>query len=322
MNDIFPWQKTAWQSLTTRYPNMGHALLLYGRTGCGKHTFAKQLAMWVLCTQKQPQMACGKCASCQWFKSDTHPNFVHITLNEEEQKKSNAKIKIEKIRDLLPFVQQTGEGWRVVLIEPAQALNIASSNALLKTLEEPGERILLILVANHFLQLPATIRSRVQRFALDRIDSEQTTQYLAQYLPEQQSEQIDLLLNLANGMPLAAIDLLQSEWLPQRQAFLSDWLQLVSQKQMPMQLSSKWHKAMPIQSLLALIEYLLCDLICVKLNQKVINIDLNFTALVAQYSLETCFELLDHLQASKRLLAQNVQSQLVVDQFFIELMHV
>ena len=46
--------------------------------------------------------------------------------------KQNAKIKIEKIRDLLPFVQQTGEGWRVVVIEPAEALNLASSNALLK----------------------------------------------------------------------------------------------------------------------------------------------------------------------------------------------
>ncbi|MDI9804125.1 hypothetical protein QM321_22780, partial [Citrobacter koseri] len=75
---------------------------------------------------------------------------------DEENKKQNAKIKIEKIRDLLPFVQQTGEGWRVVVIEPAEALNLASSNALLKTLEEPGERVVLILLADHYLKLPAT----------------------------------------------------------------------------------------------------------------------------------------------------------------------
>jgi DNA polymerase-3 subunit delta' len=63
--------------------------------------------------------------SCQWLKSDTHPNYVHITTD-EENKKQNAKIKIEKIRDLLPFVQQTVDGWRVIVIEPAEALNIAS----------------------------------------------------------------------------------------------------------------------------------------------------------------------------------------------------
>ena len=57
----------------------------------------------------------------------------------------------------------------MVVIEPAEALNIASSNALLKTLEEPGERVVLILLADHYLKLPATIRSRLQHFALDRL---------------------------------------------------------------------------------------------------------------------------------------------------------
>ncbi|KKC45651.1 DNA polymerase III subunit delta', partial [Acinetobacter sp. V2] len=148
---VYPWQKTTWDTLTTRFPNIGHGLLFYGKEGCGKHAFAKHFLAWVLCLNKQPQGACGECSSCQWLKSDTHPNYVHITTD-EENKKQNAKIKIEKIRDLLPFVQQTGEGWRVILIEPAEALNLASSNALLKTLEEPGERVVLILLADHYLK--------------------------------------------------------------------------------------------------------------------------------------------------------------------------
>jgi DNA polymerase-3 subunit delta' len=72
-----------------------------------------------LCSNKQAQAACGECVSCQWLKSDTHPNYVHITTD-EDNKKQNAKIKIEKIRDLLPFVQQTVDGWRVIVIEPAK----------------------------------------------------------------------------------------------------------------------------------------------------------------------------------------------------------
>ena len=328
MSELLPWQHSVWQNLTGRFPDMGHAVLLYGRRGCGKHAFAKQLAMWVLCSQQQALQPCGQCASCLWFKSDTHPNFVHVTLSEDELKKNNAKIKIERIRDLLPFVQQTGEGWRVVLIEPAQALNIASSNALLKTLEEPGERILMLLVADHFLQLPATIRSRTQRFALDRMEASDSLTYLAQHLaksspsPEPSPEYLQLLLNLADGMPLAAVKLAQSEWLQQRQSFLNDWQQLVTHKHTPIALAAKWHKALPIEALLQMLEYLLCDLICVKLNQKVKNIDQKFTALLPHYNLETCYQMFDRLQESKRLLGQNVQSQLVIDQFFIELMHV
>ena len=65
-------------------------------------------------------------------------------------------------------MQQTVDGWRVIVIEPAEALNIASANALLKTLEEPGDNTVIILLANHYLKLPATIRSRLQHFALDR----------------------------------------------------------------------------------------------------------------------------------------------------------
>lgn len=226
---IYPWQKTTWDTLTTRFPNIGHGLLFYGKEGCGKHAFAKHFLAWVLCLNKQPHGACGECSSCQWLKSDTHPNYVHITTD-EENKKQNAKIKIEKIRDLLPFVQQTGEGWRVILIEPAEALNLASSNALLKTLEEPGERVVLILLADHYLKLPATIRSRLQHFALDRISYEQATSYLNEHLSEIAEVQPDLLLGLSNDMPLQAIEIAKSDWFTKRQIFLNDWLKIVAQK--------------------------------------------------------------------------------------------
>ncbi len=131
---------------------------------------------------KKPEGACGECISCQWLKSDTHPNYVYITTD-DDNKKQNAKIKIEKIRDLLPFVQETVDGRRVIVIEPREALNIASANALLKTLEEPGEKVLIILIADHYLKLPATIRSRLQHFSLDRMTFDQAQDYLSEQLP-------------------------------------------------------------------------------------------------------------------------------------------
>lgn len=318
---IYPWQKTTWDTLTTRFPNIGHGLLFYGKQGCGKHAFAKHFLAWVLCLNKQPHGACGECSSCQWLKSDTHPNYVHITTD-EENKKQNAKIKIEKIRDLLPFVQQTGEGWRVILIEPAEALNLASSNALLKTLEEPGERVVLILLADHYLKLPATIRSRLQHFALDRISYEQATSYLDEHLSELAEVQPDLLLGLSNDMPLQAIEIAKSDWFAKRQIFLNDWLKIVAQKNMPLFFSGKWQKELSFNDFIVLFEYLLGDLICVKLNQPQKNTDLDFDQLSPYYDLESLFNIYSEVQQAKKLVEQNVQSQLIIDQLFITLMNI
>lgn len=317
---IYPWQQQVWETLTGRFPKLGHGLLFYGKKGCGKEAFAQQFLAWVLCLNRQPDGPCGECGSCQWLKADTHPNYVYISTD-EDNKKQNAKIKIEKIRDLLPFVQQTVDGWRVIVIEPAEALNIASSNALLKTLEEPGENIVIILLADHYLKLPATIRSRLQHFALDRISSAQFSEYVEAQLPEAGSSQQQLLMNLSNQMPLQAIEVAQSSWLPLRQEFMEDWKKLVIQKNMPIAIATKWNKSLSFGEFGQMFEYLLSDLICVKLNQAVKNIDLDFNVLAEQYSLETLFKIYEDFQRAKQYLEQNVQSNLVLDELCIKLMN-
>lgn len=317
---IYPWQQQVWETLTGRFPKLGHGLLFYGKKGCGKEAFAQQFLAWVLCLNRQPDGPCGECGSCQWLKADTHPNYVYISTD-EDNKKQNAKIKIEKIRDLLPFVQQTVDGWRVIVIEPAEALNIASSNALLKTLEEPGENIVIILLADHYLKLPATIRSRLQHFALDRISSVQFSEYVEVQLPEAGSSQQQLLMNLSNQMPLQAVEVAQSSWLPLRQEFMEDWKKLVIQKNMPMAIATKWNKSLSFGEFGQMFEYLLSDLICVKLNQAVKNIDLDFNVLAEQYSLETLFKIYEDFQRAKQYLEQNVQSNLVLDELCIKLMN-
>lgn len=319
---IYPWHQNVWETLTTRFPNIGHGLLFYGKKGCGKETLAEQFLAWVLCAKRQPKhLACGECGSCQWLKADTHPNYVHITTD-EDNKKQNAKIKIEKIRDLLPFVQQTVDGWRVIIIEPAEALNTASANALLKTLEEPGDRVVIILLADHYLKLPATIRSRLQHFALDRINEQQAEQFLNQHLSHSDLAQQHLLMNLSNHMPLQAITLSESEWIPQRAEFLKDWQKLVVDKNMPMAIATKWNKALTFSDFSQMFEYLLSDLICVKLNQQLKNTDLDFNVLAERYSFETLFSIYAELQQSKQYIEQNVQTNLVLDQLCIRLMDV
>ncbi|MEG0487787.1 MAG: DNA polymerase III subunit delta' C-terminal domain-containing protein [Acinetobacter sp.] len=320
-SQVYPWQQPVWETLTGRFPQLGHGLLFYGKKGCGKHAFAQHFLSWVLCLNKNAAGACGECSSCQWLKSDTHPNYVNITTD-EDNKKQNAKIKIEKIRDLLPFVQQTVDGWRVIVIQPAEALNIASANALLKTLEEPGDRVLIILLADHYLKLPATIRSRLQHFAMDRITPVQSEVYLKQYLPVEMQSKIPLLLNLSNHMPLQALSLAQLDWLNRRAEFLQDWQRLVLQKSMPLQFATKWNKELSFSDFLQMFEYLLSDIICVKLNQAVKNDDIDLNAIAEQYSLQSLFLIYEDLQKSKLKVEQNVQSNLIIDQLSIQLMNV
>ncbi|WOE40208.1 DNA polymerase III subunit delta' [Acinetobacter chinensis] len=319
---VYPWQEDVWNTLTGRFPAIGHGLLFYGKKGCGKDAFTKHFLAWILCSNRHvDRVACGECGSCQWLKSDTHPNYVYITTD-EENKKQNAKIKIEKIRDLLPFVQQTVDGWRVVVIEPAEALNIASANALLKTLEEPGDRVIIILLADHFLKLPATVRSRLQHFAMDRITSAQSDEFLSQHLPEDLQQQKQLLLNLSGQMPLQAVHLAESTWFSRRNDFLKDWQKLVQQKNMPMATATRWNKELGFNEFSQMFEYLLSDLICVKLNQQVNNTDLDFAVLAEQYTLETLFGIYADLQQSKKMTEQNIQGNLVLDQLCIKLMNV
>ena len=210
----------------------------------------------------------------------------------------------------------------MVLIHPAEALNIASANALLKTLEEPGEQILIVLLAEHYLKLPATIRSRLQHYALDRILPIQAKAYLNDHASDLSDVQQNVLMNLANDMPLKAVELAQSAWLPLRSDFVQDWFKLVSQKNMPMAMASKWQKLLAFHEFLPLFEYLLSDLICVKLQQPIKNSDLDLEALAAQYQLAALFRIYDQVQSAKAMLQQNVQSNLILDELCIQLMNI
>ncbi|SDC11793.1 DNA polymerase III subunit delta' [Acinetobacter boissieri] len=317
---VYAWQQETWQRLTLRFPNIGHGILLYGKKGAGKKDFALHFIAWLLCLDKKTTAACGVCASCQWLKSNTHPNYVHISTD-DDKKQSNSQIKIDKVREIQPFVQQTVEGWRVVLIEPAETLNTAAANALLKTLEEPGERTIIVLLTDHLLKLPATIRSRLQRYALDRVSTEIAYHHVSQNSPDLDQQQIQLLLNLAYDMPLRALELAPQAWLQQRQKFIHDWLSLVKDKNGLVRHANTWTKALTFVELCQMMQYLVADMIALKLNQQIKNIDLNFSDILPYYDLNTLFKISHKLQDAKIYMQQNIQSQLMIDDLFVVLLH-
>jgi DNA polymerase III subunit delta' len=192
-----------------RKNTLPHAILLRGRAGIGKHDFALHLAHTLLCQQPSAQGACGTCASCLWLKEGNHPDFKFITPEDETEetatkKKTSKKtqVSVAQIRQLFDFLSLSSHqvgGRRIILISPAETLNLASANALLKMLEEPPANTLFLLVASQPQRLLPTIMSRCQ--VLD-FTIPQTADSVA-WLVEQGMQHPEVLLAYAGGAPLA-----------------------------------------------------------------------------------------------------------------------
>ncbi len=191
MHNIYPWQQEQWQYLLTRKNNgsLPHSLLLTGQHGLGQTDFALAFAELLLC-RRPKTMACGSCRACKLIQAGNHPDLSLV------RPETNSKIiKIDQIRNIIDTVtKQSHQGsCQVVIIEPADAMNIAAGNALLKTLEEPPGDVVIILLSDRASLLPATIRSRCQRIVFNAPLSELA---LLQENTKQQCE--DLFSNFAD----------------------------------------------------------------------------------------------------------------------------
>ena len=192
LNKLYPWQTQVWQHLNQDAQRMPHALLLHGRSGIGKYDFARHFSQALLCADKNEQgFACGHCSSCNWFNDDSHPDFRLLSPEQEieaedepvstKKTKKKTQISVAQIRDLASFLSLSSHrsgGLRIVLIHPAEALNLASANALLKMLEEPADGVVFILVAHQVQRLLPTIISRCQKINMPIPDEAQAMAWL------------------------------------------------------------------------------------------------------------------------------------------------
>lgn len=162
-----PWHADAWARLQARRERdaLPHALLLAGPAGLGKRDFLAAFVKGLLCQQSTDGKPCGVCRSCLLIAAGTHPDVATLSFGLRKDGVTRSEIVVDQIRDLsarLAMSSQFG-GWQVATVDPADAMNAAAANALLKTLEEPTQATLLVLVADEPARLPATIRSRCQR---------------------------------------------------------------------------------------------------------------------------------------------------------------
>jgi DNA polymerase-3 subunit delta' len=222
--NIFKWQESTWSRLIAQRSRLAHALLIHGQEGIGKGVLARQFASAVLCQSPiAGGFACGVCKACHWLEQGAHPDFLLIqpeSMAEEdaedaenaEGKKSKRKpskhIKIEQIRSMQETLA-TGShqaGLRVIIIEPAEAMQAVTANALLKSLEEPPPDTLFLLVSGEASRLLPTIRSRCQQVPVAPPEREMALEWLT----AQGVSGADALLSYAGGAPLKALALAEA----------------------------------------------------------------------------------------------------------------
>lgn len=210
-----PWQQSLWERLTRLQDDgqLPHALLLSGAQGVGTQVLADALVARTLC-RAPTSVACGQCHSCQMLTAGYHPNLLRVSPAEKSR-----QIRIDPIREVNAFVAQSAQqgGYRVIVLQPAEAMNVAASNALLKSLEEPGERTLFILLADIPSRLLATIRSRCQHWALGVPAVDECLPWLNGELSETAGGtpgdvgEAAFWLRVAGGLPLLARELASGE---------------------------------------------------------------------------------------------------------------
>lgn len=192
MKELYPWQSDSWQALQGLRSRLPHALLIKGAQGIGKLDLALCFAQSLLCASpKSDGMACQECDSCHWFEQDSHPDFrliqpeaMSVAEDGEEKvggKKPSREISVDQIRDLSNFANLSAHcgGYRVVVINPAETMNNNAANSLLKTLEEPTDKLLFLLITHKPQQLLPTILSRCLGFTINTPTREAGIAWLA-----------------------------------------------------------------------------------------------------------------------------------------------
>ncbi|GMQ97025.1 MAG: DNA polymerase III subunit delta' [Gammaproteobacteria bacterium] len=311
-----PWLDPAFFGLRERIVsgNMPHALLINGPSGIGKGRFARTLSATLLCQAGSAELRpCGHCRSCALMRANSHPDLWLLSPAEDSK-----VVAIDQVRDLgtdLSLTSQLGGG-KVAIITPADAMNAASANALLKTLEEPPQQTYLLLISDRPGRLPATIRSRCQQLRLPAPDRDRAVAWLTDQGRPEAAE----VLPLAGGAPFRALQLLDRGASDQHASWMDDWMQSVTGKRSPMTVAAHYSKA----DLALLFEWLVSALmvmIRLKLSPESNPGSSRLLARLQSTSknidLRDLYQYLDQVYRSLRLSGTTVNQQMLLEDLLI-----
>lgn len=247
----YPWQLSEWQQLNQQIVanKLPHALMFAGPKGIGKRHLAESLAQLLLCLAPIEGTPCGKCRGCQLNSVQNHPDLIRV-----EPEEGSKGIKVDQVRALIDDLGKTSQqgGYKVVVLEPAEAMNTNSANALLKSLEEPAANTLLILLSHSSSAVLPTIRSRCQMRLLPMPSNEQVIHWLTPLMVGSQVP-IEKLMEAAGGAPLTALAYLKGDSLERRDTWLLNLIRLSSGQISAIEVAGQWYK----EDVTAIVEWFL-----------------------------------------------------------------
>lgn len=238
------WHKKCWETIdrARQADRLPHALLVTGPAGVGKRRLVALLAHSLLCSQPDAEgLACGSCRECELIAAGTHPDYV--TIGPDPDSKSD-EIKVDAIRRLADSDALTAHrgGRKIIVLDPAQNMNLSAANSLLKTLEEPSPGTLLCLVCQQPSRLPATIRSRCQELKVAVPPTAVASEWLCR---NTDCKNTATLLRLAHGAPLRALALAQDGQLKRREETFTGFSEVASGNRDPITEAAAWNKHEP-----------------------------------------------------------------------------
>lgn len=320
MNELYPWQIENWSLLQTQKASgrLAHGLLLTGVEGTGKRLFVEQFAQALLCKSPDMEgMACGQCASCHLFNAGTHPDIIRVSPEEDSK-----VIKIDQVRELATGLTMTSQygGYRVAIIFPADVMNTAAANSLLKTLEEPPPNTILMLVTSQPMRLPATVRSRCQQLAFPLPASAVAIDWVS-HQAGQSAQQAALLLSLASGAPLRALEIATEGQIEVREQLINDIHALANGLADPVKVANSWLKTGAKFPLYCLYSWL-ADMIRLKMASQppyLANPDLaeKLRELAKRLNLTNLYEFLALARQAKGLLETQANDQMLLESVLI-----
>lgn len=314
---------------------LAHAYLFSGPVHLGKSLLAKQFIASILCNDYQQQtqaaaksLPCGSCVFCQQFDKNIHPDVYY--LNREEEKKN---ISVEQVRDMQKFLSLSSflNSYKIALIADAQDLSESAQNALLKILEEPHPKTILILIANDYNFLLPTIVSRCQLIKFRNLSADEIFHHLISL--DSSREQAKILTALSNGRIGLAIDYLQIPELYNSYINkLDDTLDLFEQdlvsrfknmENVYQQAKNSPEDSDSIKSVLNFWQLVFRDILLAKnnLNNKLVNIYAadKMEKIAARYTTREVLDLMTMTDQIKKYLNYNINPRLAVENLLINL---